>query len=367
MDLFVIPATAYNWLYNCSLGLLAVCCIPLLTGKNAAAIVSPQKNSTWVMLIIAIIYILWLGLRPINIAFGDTPVYANQYHLYTQTGQVNEEHEYLWTAIMAFIADLKLSVNVWFLSIELCYIGFTAYACKRIFGNNSFWGFIFVITCFSFFSYGVNGIRNGLACSLTLFGMTFVKSGKRNFIIPVIIFIIASQIHKTTILPSCCWLFSKYIDRKTTTAMWVWAAAIVISLFLGESVKDFILSFSFDKRLQGYVNLASSNVMDKFSHAGFRWDFLLYSATPILIGYYALQKKQIKDRIYSVYLNTYIYANSFWVLVNTAAYSNRFAYLSWFMYGIVLAYPLLKLKLFSNQGLIIVLGLCYQLFFLFTV
>ena len=38
-------------------------------------------------------------------------------------------------------------------------------------------------------------------------------------------------------------------------------------------------------------------------------------------------------------------------MVIRAAFSNRFAYLSWFLYPIVIAYPLLRLPIWkTNQG-----------------
>jgi hypothetical protein len=79
-----------------------------------------------------------------------------------------------------------------------------------------------------------------------------------------------------------------------------------------------------------YLNAEVSK--EFFSKTGFRWDFLLYSALPIFIGWIATYKKSINDKTYSFILHTYIFSNAFWVLINTAAYSNRFAYLSWFLY-----------------------------------
>ena len=86
-----------------------------------------------------------------------------------------------------------------------------------------------------------------------------------------------------------------------------------------------------------------------FSHTGFRWDFLLYSMMPIVLGYYVVIKRGIQDRTYTILLNTYTLANAFWVMVIRANYSNRFAYLSWFMYPIVLAYPLLRLDVWGDM------------------
>lgn len=73
---------------------------------------------------------------------------------------------------------------------------------------------------------------------------------------------------------------------------------------------------------------------------------------PILLALIVINKKDINiDWKYKLLINTYIFANSFWIMVMNAAYSNRFAYLSWFLYPIVLAYPCLKMNIWNNfQG-----------------
>ena len=106
------------------------------------------------------------------------------------------------------------------------------------------------------------------------------------------------------------------------------------------------MGLGFDDRMDGYL---SGNDYSGFSHAGFRWDFLLYSMMPICLGYYIVIKKGIRDRIYEILLTTYTLANAFWVMVIRAQFSDRFAYLSWFMYAIVLAYPLFRMDIWGNR------------------
>ena len=62
---------------------------------------------------------------------------------------------------------------------------------------------------------------------------------------------------------------------------------------------------------------------------------------PIWVGYYAIYKKKIKSASYNFVLNTYTVLNSVWMLCMYAEYTNRIAYLSWFMYPFVLIYPLI--------------------------
>ena len=55
------------------------------------------------------------------------------------------------------------------------------------------------------------------------------------------------------------------------------------------------------------------------------------------------------DFVFNVIANTYILANSFWIMVIRASYSNRFAYLSWFLYPLVFAYPLSRMNIWEKQ------------------
>ena len=89
--------------------------------------------------------------------------------------------------------------------------------------------------------------------------------------------------------------------------------------------------------------------MSEFSRTGFRWDFLLYSAAPVVMAWYVCIKRNLQDNWYNVICTTYCLCNAFWVMVIRSAFSNRFAYLSWFLYPIVIAYPLVNMPLQEAQ------------------
>jgi hypothetical protein len=64
-------------------------------------------------------------------------------------------------------------------------------------------------------------------------------------------------------------------------------------------------------------------------------------------------------------LNTYLLANAVWVLLIHASFSNRFAYLSWFMMPWLLVYPFLPGKTLTRpRGGVIAVVLFLQ--FMFT-
>ena len=101
-----------------------------------------------------------------------------------------------------------------------------------------------------------------------------------------------------------------------------------------------------------------------FSSIGFRWDFVLYSASAVFAGYYFIIKRGFKDSFYTHLWGTYMIANAFWILVIRANFSNRFAYLSWFLMAIVIAYPMFKVKFWNNHYQII--GRIFFAYYLFT-
>jgi hypothetical protein len=86
-----------------------------------------------------------------------------------------------------------------------------------------------------------------------------------------------------------------------------------------------------------------SDGADDGTKGGFRLDFILYSAMPILVGWYVLFKKRLEvSDTYINLLNLYMCLNGVWMLCMYASYTNRIAYLSWFLYPIVLIYPFLN-------------------------
>jgi hypothetical protein len=86
-----------------------------------------------------------------------------------------------------------------------------------------------------------------------------------------------------------------------------------------------------------------------FSSTGFRWDFLLYSSAPVAMIWYVTYYRRFSDPEYTAIANAYLLSNAFWIMVIRAAFSNRFAYLSWFIYPMVIAYPLLRMNIWKDQ------------------
>lgn len=304
------------------------------------------ENNASVAFCLCTFLAVWLGLRPPTYEFSDTGNYALLFNM-SQAGQklpINAS-EWLWYSIIAQCSKL-MDVSAYLSIISLGYFLFHWYACKKLISNNVLAAVIFTLGAFSFYSYSVNGIRNGLACSICLSAIAVLSVPNKKLIIGLCLAFICINIHRSTILPIVSLFASIYIIKSFKWAYYFWIISIIISLVAGGPISSFFAGLGFDDRVS-YIN--SSIDTQKFSYSGFRWDFLIYSMMPIILGYYVVIKRNIKNHTYLILLNTYTLANAFWVMVIRANFSNRFAYLSWFMYPIVLAYPLFKLNIWGDK------------------
>ncbi len=301
--------------------------------------------------VLAFIVIFFIGLRPIYQDFVDMKNYATMFenaeHIYIFP---NYEDEWLWTDVMIFLKYNGFTVYEFFLFVEFVYvIGFLASAIL-VTRNHLWMVMLFVYTAFSFLSFGENGIRNGMSCSVMLVAICLLTDERTTRkVLAYLLMILAFGIHRSTMLPIVAAIVSRYAMKDTKMALRFWLISIGISLVAGSVMEQFFASLGFDDRMSGYVNIDEDFKEYAFSKTGFRWDFFLYSAFPVVMIWYVTMYRKFKDKTYNVIAITYLLCNAFWLMVIRAAYSNRFAYLSWFMYPLVVAYPLFRMNIWKDQ------------------
>ena len=308
-----------------------------------------RQESALVGWVAALIIAIWLGMRPNSgTYFGDTANYAIIFRAFQPADFVIDfKKEWLWDSLYYITKNLGYDIHFLFTVVSLLYM-VTGYAAIPILiPHKPIITLILFCGSLMFFSFATNGLRNGLACHVTL--LVFVLYFKEQRILAAVIAFLAYSIHHSVGIPLAGFICSLFIYKRPHWSIIIWGLSFVASLLLGNSLTGFIEQFSVDERLQGYTNLEQGGEGVQFSSYGFRWDFLAYSAMPIVLGYYTILKKRITDNWYSVLFSTYCLANAFWVIFIRAAFSNRFAYLSWFMFPIVVAYPLFFFKLWNDQ------------------
>lgn len=296
---------------------------------------SGYYDRRWIV-VITILLALWLGLRPVSIAFIDTVTYAAAFDM---ESNLWEEGDWLFQAIMTWFKGQGFSVHFFFLFLELVYIGSAAFICTKLFKKQPMAAFVAIIASFSFYNYAINILRQGVACAVLLLVFGLIKD--RKWLMAMLSAYLATGLHKSTWLVLVAITLAHWY-RNTRVYFYAWAGCVMLSIIADELMGTIFQSLSLLEtgRNSEYLDNTYAD-MSMFSTIGFRYDFLLYSMVPIIVGAYHIHKGY-KESIYRLILNVYIITNSFWVLVNRSWLSNRIAYLSWFLYAIILVYPYLN-------------------------
>ena len=302
-------------------------------------------------MLVAAAIILLMGMRPSSSAYGDTVNYASGFNRMARNIGDSRLHigkEWLYDIITYYSAKYG-SLRSYFTIFAILYVVPLWLAMRRIFKEYNFIPFIVVISMFTFWTYGVNGMRNGVGASLFILAMTYVE----NIPLMVGIALLGAGIHNSIYLMIAgaliAWFWN---DSRVYIAAWF--ACIILSLLYGNSIQTWMAGFADsvadDNKLSDY--LANESLVD-FQKLGvsrtFRWDFLVYSGLGVGIGTYFLLFRYLKDQYYQWIFNIYLICNSFWVLIIRAPYSNRFAQISWFILPVVLVYPFMRKRFWVNQ------------------
>ncbi len=322
-----------------------------------------NMNATW-GIVFTVLLILYMGLRPISGVFGDTINYAKGF--YATANSMDPftwkwGTEWLFYNLMDWFAKFS-DIHMFFLLCAIVYVGSLWLAMVRIFKNYYYIPFLIILSMFTFWQYGVNGIRNGMGASLFILAMTYVNKP------PVMIGLafLATGFHKSVFLMAAAGGLAWFI-KNSYYYLAGWIGAVIVSYVAGMSIQNYLSGLSFmgeDARFSGY--LTGDNMIGEIVQMSmvFRWDFLAYSAMAVAVGYYFIFMRNFKDEYYHWIYNTFLATNAFWVLIIRAAYSNRFAQISWFIMPIVLIYPFFKQRFWTNHEKM--LGYAILIFYAFT-
>lgn len=311
-----------------------------------------------------IIIIIMITFRPeVWQYFGDTCNYAMSFRFAQQYGEAPDKYKDI-----GFVATInffkKFDLRIWFLFFALLYVIPQYLVCKKLFKEYRAFACVLLVGALSFFAYGFNGMRNGTACSLVMLG----------FIVPfplkVLLFIFAVSLHKSTLLPIVAYFISLSYNN-TKRYIYLWCVCLFVAYSFSGILGDmqWLTDLIGDSRVN-YINQDFSSIENasnmNFTYTGFRWDFLIYSAVPIFLGWKTLIVERIKNDYYCLFLNIYLLCNAAWLFTARIPFNNRFAYLSWFILPIVLAYPFVlntSLKTSKNMNNLVVVYLILGLLF----
>ncbi len=360
----MIPDYLYKWIYIILCTLLCLFHNAKLTSYKGNNAITRFGCSTkrWGMALL-LFMIVFIGTRPLSKLFTDMYYYVGFYELKAFDSYDSSSGEFLWNGFQKICYHwFGMSSLTWLFLVALISQLLKYLACKKIFHENVYTAYLFVITSFSFWSSATNIMRSDLAFSLVLYGMAVMLDEKtrRKWLLLFLFFFLATFVHKSSVLLMICFLASYIFVKDIRWAVGFWLLCVVMSLINHSFFENLFMAMGFDDRVEQY--LTGEDTIGVFSHSGFRWDFLLYSIVPIVLGWFI--SKKITDKMYSALLNTYILANSFWILVIRALFSDRFAGISWSMYGLVLSLSLVKIAASRKHTSYIAIGLIGQVLFL---
>lgn len=212
-----------------------------------------------------------------------------------------------------------------------------------------FYLLIATVGALGFFSYGVNTIRAGIG--LSFFLLAIVSRKKFLFVLFAIFSVL---IHKSMLIPIAAFFITR-IYKNTKYYLWGWLAFLIVSIINVNTVSDFLKTTfaESDERVDIYIGVETSELYN----AGFRIDFLLYSVLPLLLGTFYIFKLKFNDKFYIHLFNVYVVVNSFWLLLIRIPFTDRFAYLSWFLIPFIVLYPMFKIENLTNRHIKLALGI----------
>lgn len=357
----MISSPLYVGLYYNSLLLIVVFFIFFSKKNIKISIVNDKRNSIFLLCVL----LLYISFRPIDSKyFGDTEAYKRIFDSFSWGWSSSFYTKDTGFYYLTYLLSIFCNITAYFAVIGMLYILPVLFAFKSEFKRNYYVAFLVYVTSFSFWGYGVNGLRNGAATSIILLAF-FCRDRKVAFASLSLLAVFC--FHKSVIFPLFFFVVAKYVTR-TKLYISFWLLSIPLFFLFGEVVSTLVSTWGIlggdDERLTAYFSPGDEYDVTKFSSVGFRFDFVLYSAIPVVLGYIYIYVKKFNNAFYTRLYNTYLVCNGCWILVISVAYSNRFAYLSWFLIPVIITYPLLKEIIFSNQRKVVLMIVFFN--YLFT-
>lgn len=338
----MIPAALYQYVY-----LLVVTLMTLFAMSSYGRwgrLLNRNGASQAMAFLLLLVVVLFVGTRPVSGKYfvDMAGYYASYENNFGVPFFFNWDTENLiWDNLFLWMASAGIPFWMWLLLVAAAYFGLMFFACKRLYGRDVLLAFVTYLGAFSTFSYGTNGMKAGVAASLFLVAMAY----RDKLWISVPIALLTYGIHHSMVMVIAAY-FLVLMVKNPKYYFWGWMTCVIIAALHITAFQTFFAGFT-DEHGAEYLLATSQNTE---AHIGFRPDFILYSAVPVWLGYVMLNKYGFRSVTYSFLLRLYITTNSLWMLCMYASFNNRIAYLSWFMYPVVLLYPFISREKNQLQG-----------------
>lgn len=328
-----MSAALYHPIYLIAVTILTI--ILSITNDNKSVSGQTRNNISYGGLIIAIILTLFIGFRPLSGRyFLDMVNYKSDYYIlrYGKSFDFSWDKEnYLFDNLFDWLAANYFEITIFFLIIASIYFIGYYIAIARLFPKDSLYEFIIFLGAFSTFSYATNGIKAGAAAALFLCSIAF----RDKKLTAACLLFITLGFHHSMVVPIVAYIAALFC-KNPKYYFCFWLFCLLMSAAHITYFQELFAGISNDESAVRYL---TNNDTDWGGKTGFRWDFILYSALPIVVGWYAIFRQKVKSIQYNFMLNIYLFTNAIWMLCMYVPFNNRIAYLSWCIYPIVLVFP----------------------------
>jgi len=330
-----MSATLYFDIYLLVISLLTII---VCQRYNQRSLIDYQRNNTSLKLlswILCVFMILFIGFRPLHSVFLDMWNYNDYYNFL-----LGSPFEFDWSTDnlifdnwFAYMASRNIPITYVFVLFATVYFSAMLIACQKFFPNDTLLSFLVYLAAFSTFSYGTNGLKAGMAASVFLVALAYQDKK----LISIIIAVLSYGLHHSMMLVVSAYLIVLIINN-SKFYFYFWIFCFIMGM---------LHVTYFQHMFAGFTDEHGAEYLLNERHA-FRIDFIIYSSIPVYIGYLMKYRHNVSVKYYDTILNLYLLTNSIWMLCIYSEFPNRIAYLSWFLYPIVLLYPFVNV-LWSNR------------------
>lgn len=309
--------------------LILLCCVIAI--KNRVPIARNNVKQYIYVTPVILIAICWMSFTPM-----DDPAATDKEAYFRMFEANRQSFRDIGLVLMIKLVRIFTAESFYFFFISaFLYVYFYYKFLQKSFLSNSVIVLIASFVCINYFLYGVNTIRSGIALSLCLFAMA---KNRTTFQI-IIALLFALLIHKSVLIIMGIYMLA-YRIKSTKIYLYFWTLLLtmqVCGIFELGVIKNILMHFDESNNYTRYLGASTMGY-----RVGMRWDFIIYSIIPIVIGWFYLVKLHVRDDYYIRILNTYIGVNAIWMMFVRMPFTDRIAYLSWVMIPFVLLYPLLS-------------------------
>lgn len=283
--------------------------------------------------LIIIFTILYIGGRSEDIGV-DTSAYLYAYNIFAGKASFEIRKDVFYDLLSYFFSRFS-SFNGLLTFCASIYVGTAAISFYNVFKKYAVYALAIFLISPNFFQFGINVMRNGLAASIFLLGLSlYYLNPEKKYRYYALLFL-SFLFHASMIVPFLVFFITKYF-KNTNFFISVWLLSMVISILNIPFINVLLNTFSTfgDSRAEMYVS--QNEEISAFS----LWsNFLLFKAIPVYVGIYFYQIRKFRDPFFIRLLNFYLILSSLYILAIKLEFALRFAYLSEFLTPILLLYP----------------------------